>query len=126
MTRLEHTNLTVGDADAFAEILCTLFDWRIRWSGTVMGGAGRSVHVGGDDSYLALYQPATKPTGGGDSYAILGGLNHLGVVVADLATTEARVVAAGFVPKDHADYAPGRRFYFDGPEGLEIEVVAYD
>lgn len=62
----------------------------------------------------------------GDSYVTLGGLNHLGVVVADLAATEARVVAAGFAPKDHADYAPGRRFYFDGPEGVEIEAVAYD
>ncbi|WP_179378885.1 VOC family protein [Jannaschia marina] len=125
MAHLEHANITVRDADAFADTLCTLFDWRVRWSGAVLGGAGRSVHVGSDDSYLALYTPKAGAGQGGDTYVTRGGLNHVGIVVDDLDAAEARVSAAGFVPVNHADYEPGRRFYFDGPEGIEIEVVAY-
>jgi hypothetical protein len=28
-------------------------------------------------------------------------------------------------PFAHADYAPGRRFYFLDPDGIEYEVVSY-
>jgi len=42
-----------------------------------------------------------------------------------LEAVEARVKAEGFVPHNHADYEPGRRFYFDGPDGIEYEVVSY-
>ena len=51
--RLEHVNVTVGDADRSAALLERLFGWRVRWSGPAMAG-GRSVHVGPDDQYLAL------------------------------------------------------------------------
>ncbi|CTQ48289.1 VOC family protein [Jannaschia donghaensis] len=125
MARLEHANLTVGNAEAFADVLCAVFAWSVRWSGDVLGGAGRSVHVGGADSYLALYEPGAGAGQGVDTYVTRGGLNHLGVVVDDLDQVEARVVAAGYHPHNHAAYEPGRRFYFDGPEGVEIEVVAY-
>ncbi|MEC7669548.1 MAG: VOC family protein, partial [Pseudomonadota bacterium] len=29
------------------------------------------------------------------------------------------------IPHNHADYEPGKRFYFDTPDGIEIEVVSY-
>ena len=127
MARLEHVNLTVRDPDAFAALLGRLFGWEVRWAGSVLDGAGRSVHVGepGTGGYLALYGPAGGASDGPSSYATAGGLNHLGVVVDDLAAAEARVTAEGRTPRNHADYAPGRRFYFDGPDGVEIEVVAY-
>ena len=35
------------------------------------------------------------------------------------------VVAAGLTPFSHADYEPGRRFYFLDPDGIEYEVVSY-
>jgi len=47
-------------------------------------------------------------------------------VVPDLDAVETRVKEAGFIPKSHANYEPGRRFYFDGPDGIEFEVVSYD
>jgi catechol 2,3-dioxygenase-like lactoylglutathione lyase family enzyme len=124
---LEHVNLTAADPKAFAEVLCGLFDWHIRWQGSAIAN-GFSVHVGSDAGYLAIYSgPGGKTPGAAvDSYATRGGLNHIGVTVADLDATEARVAAAGFAPHSHADYEPGRRFYFDGPEGVEFEVVAYD
>ena len=35
---LEHINVTVRDAQATAEELCTLFDWKVRWHGDAMDG----------------------------------------------------------------------------------------
>ena len=52
-------------------------------------------------------------------------LNHIGVEVDDLDAPEARVIAAGLRPFSHADYEPGRRFYFLDPGGVEYEVVRY-
>jgi catechol 2,3-dioxygenase-like lactoylglutathione lyase family enzyme len=120
---LEHVNITVSDPKATAEMLCALFDWQIRWSGEAKDG-GVSYHVGGTDSYVAVFSKggAAKL---GDSYSTPGALNHIGVVVADIDATEARVRAAGFTPNSHADYEPGKRFYFDGHDGVEIEVVSY-
>jgi len=122
-SRLEHVNVTVKDPDAVAGVLVDLFGWHIRWSGDAMQ-VGRTVHVGTDDSYVALYsQGGTDAMG--NTYKTPGGLNHIGVVVADIDATEAQVKAAGFTPTNHGDYEPGHRFYFDGPDGIEIEVVAY-
>lgn len=124
-TMLEHTNLTVTNPKATAAMLCDLFGWHIRWQGSAKGD-GFTVHVGNDDSYLALYAPATPLRSGPDTYATIGGLNHLGVVVDDLNAIEARVIAAGFTPTNHAGYEPGKRFYFDDSDGVEYEIVQYD
>lgn len=123
--QLEHANITVSDPDATAKWLSEVFGWRIRWEGDSIHG-GRSIHVGGDTSYLAIYNP-NKPTSPADnSYGHTGGLNHVGVVVEDLDATEARVKTAGFETHSHADYEPGRRFYFHDRDGIEFEVVQYD
>lgn len=120
---LEHVNITATDAKATAEILCKLFDWHIRWSGDAIDN-GISYHVGGACSYVAVYSKGgrEKP---GDSYSTPGGLNHIGVVVTDLDAVEKRVIAAGFEPHSHADYEPGKRFYFRDHDNIEIEVVSY-
>lgn len=122
--RLEHVNLTVRDPRAAAELMCRLFDWRVRWEGSAIGN-GHSVHVGGDDDYLALYSSGDAPADAPSSYATLHGLNHVALVVDDLDEIERRVVAEGFEPHSHADYEPGRRFYFRDGDGLEFEIVSY-
>ena len=124
MTRLEHVNVTVTDPDATGQVLCDLFGWHIRWAGKGMQ-TGRTVHVGGDDSYVALFSFGDPAEPAQSSYATRAGLNHIGVVVDDLDAVEARVKAAGFVPGNHADYEPGKRFYFTENNGVEIEVVSY-
>ncbi len=124
MTRLEHVNLTVSDPDRTAALLCGLFGWKVRWAGPAMT-SGRAVHVGGKDSYVALFSYGDAVASREESYRTRAGLNHIAVVVADLRATEARVKAAGLVPENHADYEPGRRFYFREPDGIEIEVVSY-
>jgi catechol 2,3-dioxygenase-like lactoylglutathione lyase family enzyme len=122
--RLEHANYTVSDAARTAGWMADLFGWHIRWQGPAING-GRSLHVGTEDQYLALYQPAGSRAPKDDSYTTRGGLNHVGVVVDDLARVEERVRALGFTPENHADYEPGRRFYFNDQDGIEYEVVQY-
>ena len=60
-----------------------------------------------------------------DPHGFLGGLNHIGVCVRDLVDCEARVKAAGFTPRDHAEYEPGSRFYFHDFDGIAYEMVSY-
>ena len=121
---LEHTNLTVSDPERTAEMLCRIFDWKIRWSGSAIGD-GRSIHVGGLDSYLALYVHPEMKKDEINSYLTRGGLNHLGIVVKDLDQVERRVIDYGLVPINHADYEPGRRFYFRDHDNIEYEVIEY-
>ena len=125
IARLEHTNFTVSDPDATAKWMCDLFGWHVRWAGAAMS-TGRTVHVGTDKHYLALYTPGTPGTATDDNYATVGGLNHLAVVVDDIEAMEQAVTAQGFTPGNHGDYEPGRRFYFHDHDGIEYEVVQYD
>jgi catechol 2,3-dioxygenase-like lactoylglutathione lyase family enzyme len=122
---VEHANITVADPEATAQWLATVFGWSVRWRGPAIHG-GSTVHVGGKDSYLALYTMGHGlPINAGESHHRAGGLNHIGIVVDDLAAIEARVKAAGFESHSHADYEPGKRFYFHDRDGIEFEVISY-
>lgn len=123
--QLEHANYTVTDAAATAAWMCAVFGWHIRWEGGSIHD-GHSIHVGTDDTYLALYQHPEKLAPAPDTYTRLGGLNHLAVVVDDLDATERAVIAQGLEVGDHHDYEPGRRFYFHDHDGVGYEVVQYD
>ncbi len=124
MARLEHVNITVADPDTTAAWLNRVFGWNLRWKGSAING-GITAHIGSDDHYIAAYAPPDQSGDAVDTYHIRGGLNHVGVVVDDLDATEAKVIAEGFTPTNHADYEPGRRFYFDDSDGVEWEVVSY-
>ena len=100
---LEHANFSVSDPQKTADMLCKIFDWRIRWRGEAIHG-GHTIHVGGQDSYLAIYAQADMRKAAPNDYRTVGAMNHIGVVVGDLDAAEARVVEAGFEPKSHADY----------------------
>ncbi len=56
--------------------------------------------------------------------SVINNLNHLGFVVSNLDEIESKVIEEGYKPINHADYDPGRRFYFMIDE-LEIEVDDY-
>jgi len=121
--RIEHVNVTVSDPDRAARLMESLFGWHVRWQGPARDG-GRTIHVGSDDHYVALY------TGRGVAYSAADftkgrPLNHIGVEVDDLDAIETRVAAAGLRPFGHDTYDPGRRFYFLDPDGIEYEVVSY-
>ncbi len=122
--RLEHLNVTVRDPKRTAKVLCDLFDWKIRWEGDAIYN-GYTIHVGEQDTYLALYSMGDTTAETNNSYRTVNALNHIGIVVDDLTTTEARIIEAGFTTHSHADYTPGKRFYFQHDDELEIEVVEY-
>lgn len=113
---IEHVNITVSDPARTAAMMEAVFGWKIRWSGPSKSG-GRTIHVGTDASYLAVYTNGSAPP--------MGRLNHVGVLVSDLDATERRVAAAGLTPFNHGDYEPGRRFYFLDGDDIEFEVVSY-
>ncbi|HTZ35499.1 MAG TPA: VOC family protein [Stellaceae bacterium] len=121
--RIEHVNVTVADPERTSALLQALFDWRVRWRGPARDG-GLTIHVGSDEHYLALHR-AGAAARVAEVFAKGRPLNHIGVEVDDLDATEARVIAAGLEPFNHADYAPGRRFYFLDPDGVEYEIVSY-
>lgn len=127
MAHLEHVNITVPDPPNTAAMLSDLFGWKVRWEGAALNG-GFTVHVGSEDSYVALY---TGPGGvsnqvsADNSYHRVAGLNHIGVVVADLDLIEKKVKSMGIETHSHADYEPGRRFYFHDSDGVEFEVISY-
>ena len=121
--RIEHVNVTVSDPDRAARLMAVLFGWHVRWQGPARSG-GRTIHVGSDDHYIALYS-GRGVAYSADDFAKGRPLNHIGVEVDDLAAIEAKVVAAGLRPFGHDTYDPGRRFYFLDPDGIEYEVVSY-
>lgn len=118
--RLEHVNITVSDIDRSAAMLRRLCGWHVRWRGASQLG-GETIHVGNEVDYIAVYTRGPMA----ERFAKGVPLNHVGLVVDDLPAAEAVVVAAGLEPFNHADYAPGRRFYFFDWDGIEFEVVSY-
>jgi catechol 2,3-dioxygenase-like lactoylglutathione lyase family enzyme len=118
---MEHANLSVSDIERSSEFFQQLLGWRERWRGPARDG-GETIHVGDERSYLALYtdrQPLPRFYKGQP-------LNHVGVVVDNLDAAERLVLEAGLETFNHADYEPGRRFYFFDWDGIEFEVVSYE
>ena len=118
---IEHANLTVSDIERSSALFQKLLGWRERWRGEGRDD-GETIHVGDDRAYLALWTDrrphARFPKG--------EPLNHVGLVVKDLDAAERVVLDAGLETFNHADYEPGRRFYFFDWDGIEFEVVSYE
>ena len=120
---IEHANLSVTDPERSARLFKDLLGWQERWRGQSQFG-GQTIHVGepaNGATYLALY---TSEKVKGD-YSKGQPLNHVGLVVDDLAAAEQVVADAGLTPFGHDDYDPGRRFYFFDWDRIEFEVVSY-
>jgi predicted enzyme related to lactoylglutathione lyase len=118
---IEHANLTVNDIERSSEFFQKLLGWHERWRGAAMNG-GETIHVGDDRAYLALYTDRQAH----ERFAKGAPLNHVGLVVDDLDAAERVVLDAGLETFNHADYVPGRRFYFFDWDGIEFEVVSYE
>ncbi len=118
---IEHANLTVSNIERSSALFQRLLGWRERWRGEAMNG-GETIHVGDARSYLALYTDRLAH----ERFAKGAPLNHVGVVVDDLDAAERVVLDTGLETFNHADYEPGRRFYFFDWDGIEFEVVSYE
>ncbi len=121
--QIEHANLSVTDPERSADLFKRLLGWRERWRGPSQK-YGRTIHVGDPENgqtYLALYT-GDHVTG---DYSKGQPLNHIGLLVDDLAAAEQVVAGVGLKPFGHDDYEPGKRFYFFDWDGIEFEVVSY-
>lgn len=96
---------------------------------------GFTVHVGNPSeeegandqhsTYLALYTNDQMEVAKSGDHSQHANLNHLAVIVDNLDAVEQKIIAQGYKTLNHADYEPGRRFYFYLTEQIEIEVVSY-
>ena len=124
MATLEHVNLTVGNPQATAKMLCRLFDWEVRWEGEAMD-SGYTLHVGDAHSYLAVYATGQPEQLDVTNSHRKTGLNHIGIEVSDIRACEAGVIEAGYTTFNHASYHPGERFYFLDQDNIEFEIISY-
>jgi len=126
--KLEHVNLTVADLERSISFYCEVFEARVRWRGEIFNTTQMrpAAHVGSDDFFIALFEAeesaASQPVR--TSYAPPG-VNHFGFVVEDLDAHVRRLEALGFETRTPFVYDPGRRIYFDDPDGIEVEIVEY-
>jgi catechol 2,3-dioxygenase-like lactoylglutathione lyase family enzyme len=124
--RLEHANLIVRDIDATIHFLRAAFpEFRIRFDGEDPRGR-RWVHIGTDDTYIALTQSTVEPDRPWTPYAGVPGVNHLAYEVDDADALRERLHAAGYkdstIPNEHR-YR--KRVYFYDPDGNDWEFVQY-
>ncbi len=125
-TRLEHANIAVQDIDRMIHFLQTAFpDFRLRGEGKTWQG-NRWVHMGTDETYLALNQATSEAAEPWIPYRGKPGTNHLGYEVDDVEALRKRLEEAGYrdstVPNSHPHR---RRVYFYDGEGNDWEFVQY-
>lgn len=123
--RLEHANLCVRDIDAMIRFLQTAFpEFRIRRD--VLEGDARWVHIGTDETYIALNAARRQPAEAWTPYEGTPGVNHLAYEVDDVDGLRSRLRAAGYRDSTVPNAHPFRkRVYFYDPEGNDWEFVEY-
>jgi len=124
--RLEHANVCVRDIEGMIRFLQTAFpEFRVRGEGVSQDGT-RWVHVGTDETYIALGQSRREPATHWIPYDGLPGVNHVAYEVDDVEAVRERMLAAGYRESTPPNAHPyRRRLYFYDPEGNDWEFVQY-
>ncbi len=119
---LEHANISVNNLDETVEFIQTaLPEFKVRGGGESNGR--KWIHIGTDESYLALTEVRKKENG--KNYH-LNGLNHLGFVVDDVTQVAERLSKKGYVRSYPLTKHQFRiRDYFLDNAGNEYEFVQY-
>ena len=124
VVRLEHANLIVRDIDRTVRFIQTAFPhFGIRCD---RSDPDRFVHIGTDDTYIALTQATEEPNQQWEPYTGYPGVNHLGYEVDDADGIRERMLAAGFEESTPPNCHPHRkRVYFFDPDGNDWEFIQY-
>ena len=123
--RLEHANMVVRSIDDAVRFLtAALPEFRIRREGLNEGQ--RWMHIGTDDTYIALNEASDEPAEKWVPYDGKPGINHLGYEVDDVEALRDRLAAAGFKDSTYPNNHPHRkRVYFHDADGNDWEFVQY-
>jgi catechol 2,3-dioxygenase-like lactoylglutathione lyase family enzyme len=123
--RMEHANLHVRDFDGAVRFLQAAFpDFRVR-SESVRDNL-RWMHIGTDDTYIALNETVHEGADIKVPYDRKPGVNHLGFEVDDVEALRERLAAAGFKDSTYPNNHPHRkRVYFHDADGNDWEFVQY-
>lgn len=120
---LEHANITVNNLESAVDFFTTAFPhFKIRGGGK---GDREWIHLGDDDTYLALNQTTLTQTPQDKNYNRIG-INHLGFVVKDVEEIAQRLLKKGYLrdyPKQVEKYRI--RDYFADAGGNQYEFVQY-
>ncbi len=119
--RLEHANICVKDMNVMVKFLQIAFpDFRVR------GGGTNWLHIGTDDTYIALQQANKDAVSDWTPNSGKPGVNHLGYEVDDIDSLRIRLISNGFNESAVVDSHPHRkRAYFNDPEGNDWEFIEY-
>ena len=125
-TRLEHANLAVRDVDEMIRFLRTAFpEFGVRGEGKT-GQGNRWVHLGTENTYLALNEATKEPAERWVPYGGRPGTNHLGYEVDDAEAVRTRLVSAGYTQSTVPNKHPHRTrvyFYDPGHHGQDIHQL---
>ena len=123
--RLEHANMVVRDFEATVRFLNAAFpEFRVRREG--LNDGLRWMHIGTDNTYIALNEASEDPAENWVPYSGKPGVNHLGYEVEDVDTLRERLTAAGFRDSTYPNNHPHRkRVYFHDADGNDWEFVEY-
>lgn len=124
--RLEHANLAVRNVDAMITFLTTAFpDFRVRHDHRGRDRP-RWVHLGTQDTYIALSAATSEPRARRTPYGGEPGVDHIAFEVDDVEALRARLSAAGYADSTIDNAHPHRkRVYFRDPDGNDWEFVEY-
>lgn len=125
---LEHANITVSDIDEAIQFLTTAFPhFKVRGQGESEsdGVIRKWLHIGTDETYIALEQISLEDQGNRTPYQDVG-INHIGFVVNDVDSLIARLKEAGYSESISVEPHPYRkRSYFYDRDGIEYEFIEY-
>ncbi len=126
--KVEHVNITVGDINEAVNFLQTaLPSFVIRGEGDSEsnGKPYHWVHIGTDNSYVALQAPTAKTKASLKRYADVG-TNHIGFEVEDMDSVIHNLSTLGYmITSEKLEYPARRRVYFETSDGLEWEFIEY-
>lgn len=120
---LEHANITVNDLQEAIKFFQTAFPhFKIRGGGH---GQREWVHLGDDDTYIAINQ-ATQTVLRAEKNYEAAGINHIGFVVQDVEEIAKNLLSNGYkrdFPKAVEQFRV--RDYFADADGNQYEFVQY-
>ncbi len=123
--RMEHANVSVRDIDESVRFLKAAFpEFEVRREG--LNNGHRWMHIGTDDTYIALNEATVDATERWVPYQGKPGVNHLGFEVDDVEALRERLATAGFRDSTYPNDHPHRkRVYFYDADGNDWECVEY-